>query len=111
MSSDAIQYLIKKYSAIAVKKNPSLNDRKISPHTLRHTAAMRMLSAGADLSSIALFLGHESVETTYIYLSMDMTRMEKILKKIPIVNPKITRYRPKNTIMRFLSDIVKKTVE
>jgi integrase/recombinase XerD len=108
MSPDVIQYLVKKYSKSAAKKCPSLDKKNISPHILRHTSAMRMLASGADLSSIALWLGHESIETTYVYLSMDMPRMEKILKKVPIIKTRTLRYRPKDSIMNFLDDIVKK---
>jgi site-specific recombinase XerD len=108
MSPDVIQYLIKKYSKIAAKKCPSLDKRNISPHVLRHTTAMRMLASGADLSSIALWLGHESIETTYIYLSMDMPRMERILKKLPVIKTRASRYRPKDSVMKFLNEIIKK---
>ena len=108
MSPDVIQYLIKKYSKIAAKNCPSLDKRNISPHVLRHTTAMRMLAAGVDLSSIALWLGHESIETTYIYLSMDLPRMEKILKKSPIIKTKASRYRAKDSVMKFLKEIIKK---
>lgn len=107
MSPDIIQYLLKKYSKIAAKKCPSLDKKNISPHVLRHTAAMRMLASGADLSSIALWLGHESIETTYIYLSMDMPRMEKVLKKLPIIKTRALRYRPKESVMNFLDNLVK----
>jgi integrase/recombinase XerD len=107
MSPDVIQYLVKKYSKIAAEKCPSLDKKNISPHVLRHTTAMRMLASGADLSSIALWLGHESIETTYIYLSMDMPRMEKVLKKLPIIKTRTLRYRAKDSVMNFLNDIIK----
>lgn len=111
MSPDAIQYFLKKYSKEAAKKCPSLDNRNISPHIIRHTTAMRMLASGADLSSIALWLGHESIETTYMYLSMDMPRMERILKKLPLYKTKTSRYRPKDSVMKFLEDIRKRKVE
>lgn len=107
MSPDVIQYLLKKYSKIAAERCPSLHKRNISPHVLRHTTAMRMLASGADLSSIALWLGHESIETTYIYLSMDMRRMEKVLKKLPIIKTRTLRFRPKDSVMNFLNDMIK----
>jgi integrase/recombinase XerD len=108
MSPDIVQYLLKKYSKIAAKKCPSINKKKISPHVLRHTTAMRMLLSGADLISIALWLGHETIKTTYIYLSMDMPRMEGILKKLPTTKTKTLRYKPTDSIIKFLNGILNK---
>lgn len=108
MSPDIVQYMIKKYTKIAAKKCPSLEKRTISPHILRHTTAMRMLSSGIDLSSIALWLGHESIETTYVYLSQDVERMKGILKRLPTIKTKVSRFRMKDSTMRFLKTISKK---
>jgi integrase/recombinase XerD len=68
LSSDAVQYMLTKYVAIARTLCPSLKQKQVSPHVLRHTAAMELLQAGVDCSVIALWLGHESVETTQVYL-------------------------------------------
>lgn len=107
MSPDAFQYLIKKYSQIAARYCPSLIDKKITPHMLRHTTAMRLVQSDVDLSSIALFLGHESIKTTYIYLSANMEMKEKILKKLPILNTKTLRYKPTDPTMKFLKNLSK----
>ena len=67
LSSDSVQYLVAKYAAEARKNCPALVQKRVSPHVLRHTAAMELLQAGIDRALIALWLGHESVETTQIY--------------------------------------------
>lgn len=70
LSSDAVQKLVAKYANAAGKRCPSLNTKRITPHVLRHTAAVRLLQAGVDRSVIALWLGHEQVETTQMYLAL-----------------------------------------
>lgn len=64
LSADAVQHLVRKYVAVARKTCPSLADKRVSPHVLRHTTAMELLQSGVDRTLIALWLGHESVETT-----------------------------------------------
>jgi len=64
LSADAVQHLVTKYAAVAQQTCPSLADKRISPHVLRHTTAMELMQAGVDRTLIALWLGHESVETT-----------------------------------------------
>lgn len=91
MSADAFQYLIKKYIKKVAEKFPSLKLKKITPHALRHTAAMRMKQAGIDLSSIALWLGHESIKTTYIYQSADIEMKKQILQKLKPLRTKASR--------------------
>ena len=73
LSRDAIERRISHYTTLAAKSCPSLNDKNVTAHVLRHTTAMRLLHAGIDTSVIALWLGHVSVETTQIYLHADMT--------------------------------------
>lgn len=109
MSSDSVQYMLKKYTIIAKKKCSSLTHKKVTPHVLRHTAAMRLLQAGVDLSSIAIWLGHESIKTTYIYLSADMEMKKKILKKLNPLKPKTSWFKPNNKIMIFLKSLSKHT--
>src|SRR6202790_4609359 len=81
LSSDAVQYMVSKYSAVAGQKCPALKLKRVTPHVLRHTAAMELLQAGADRAVIALWLGHESVETTQVYLDANLTLKEEILAK------------------------------
>src|SRR6266542_3576470 len=76
LSRDAIEHRIARHAATATTACPSLQAKKITPHVLRHTAAMRLLHAGVDSSVIALWLGHDQIETTQIYLHADMELKE-----------------------------------
>ena len=105
MSPDAFLYLVKKYAQIAATKCPSLVGKKVTPHILRHTAAMRMVQSKIDLASIAMWLGHESIKTTYVYLNANMEMKEKILKKLPPLNTKTARYKPSDPAMKFLKKL------
>lgn len=104
MSPDAVQYLVKKYARKAGGLCSSLRAKKVSPHVLRHTAAMRLLASGAELADIALWLGHESIKTAYIYLSADVQTKEKILKKLHPPEMKLFRYKPNKQLMNFLKN-------
>ena len=102
LSNDGIQYLLKKHVATASKKCPSLCSKRISPHVLRHTSAMELLHAGVDTSVIALWLGHESVETTQIYLEVDLAMKKKILEKTLPHSGKSNHYKPNDALLEFL---------
>jgi integrase/recombinase XerD len=105
LSADSIQYLVTKYAAAARKNCPSLSQKHVSPHVLRHTAAMEMLQAGVDRSMIALWLGHEWVETTQIYLDADLALKEKILARTTPIKAKKGRYRPSDQLLSFLQGL------
>lgn len=105
LSSDGVQYLLAKHVATARTICPSLKDKRVSPHVLRHTAAMELLQAGVDHSVIALWLGHESAETTMIYLQADLAFKEKILDRTKTLNVKAGRYRPGDKLLQFLSGL------
>ena len=105
LSADAVQDLVNKHVAAARLKCPSLLKKRVTPHVLRHTAAMELLQAGVDRSMIALWLGHESVETTQIYLNANLAMKEEILAKINPVNGKPGRYRPTDRVLSFLSSL------
>jgi integrase/recombinase XerD len=94
LSADAVQHLVAKYAAVARQTCPSLADRRISPRVLRHTTAMELMQAGVDRTLIALWLGHESAETTQIYLDANLTIKEEILSKTAPISTKPGRYRP-----------------
>ena len=104
-SADTIQYLVKKYVAIAGETCPSLKVKNVSPHVLRHTAAMELLEAGVDTSVIALWLGHESVETTQTYLHAHLALKEAALEKMNPVKSKPGRFKPEDQLMKFLSEL------
>jgi integrase/recombinase XerD len=105
LSADAVQSLVKKYVALARKVCPSLADKCVSPHVLRHTTAMELLQAGVDRALIALWLGHESVETTQIYLDADLAMKEEILAKTAPIDAKPGRYQATDELLAFLKDL------
>ena len=102
LSVDAVQWLLAKYAPIAARRCPSLAARHLSPHVLRHTAAMNLLQAGVDTSVIALWLGHESVQTTQIYLHADLALKERALSRTTPPNSTPGRYRPPDSMLAFL---------
>ena len=105
LSRDAVEHLVAKHVATAARTCPSLETKKITPHVLRHTAAMELVQAGVDRSVIALWLGHESLETTQMYLHADMSMKEKAMSRTTPVGTKITRYRPDDDLMTFLQSL------
>ena len=105
LSPDGVQYLLSKHVAQARKICPSLEAKRVSPHVLRHTAAMELLQAGVDHSVIALWLGHESPETTHIYLQANLALKEKILEKTKPLNVKVSRYHPSDKLLQFLQSL------
>jgi integrase/recombinase XerD len=105
LSHDALQYLLAKHVATARRQCPSLIRKRVTPHVLRHTAAMDLLQHGVDRSTIALFLGHESIETTSIYLHVDPTLKEQALAKTVPTNLRSRRYRPGDRILAFLKSL------
>jgi len=102
LSADGVQYLLTKHVSAASKTCPSLQQRRVTPHMLRHTTAMELLLAGMDRAVIALWLGHESVETTQIYLDANLAMKEQALAKTAPPEGKPGRYRPDDQLMAFL---------
>ena len=105
LSRDALEHRLATYVAAAARSCPTLANKRITLHVLRHTAAMRLLRAGVDTSVIALWLGHESVETTQIYLHADMAMKERALARTTPLNSVPGRYRPKDAILAFLESL------
>ena len=107
LSADGVQFLLAKHLAAARQKCPSLKNKRVTPHVLRHSAAMELLQAGVDRSVIALWLGHESIETTQIYLDADLALKEKALAKTtPLAKGKTSgRYRPDDKLLAFLKSL------
>jgi site-specific recombinase XerD len=102
LSRDAIEHRLAKHTATAAGRCPSLNAKTITAHTLRHTAAMRLLHAGTDTSVIALWLGHEQAETTQIYLHADLELKERALARTKPPDTTPGRYRPPDQLLAFL---------
>lgn len=102
MSRDAVERLIERHRVRAAEKCPALATKRISPHVLRHTNAMLLLESGIDRSVIALWLGHESVETTDIYLHANLATKEKAIAKTAPPGSRQKRYRPGDRLLAFL---------
>ena len=102
LSTDAVAWLLAKHVATAARHCPSLTGKNVTPHTLRHTAAMRLLHAGVDTSVIALWLGHEAVQTTQIYLHADLALKERALARTTPPRTAPGRYRPPDQLLAFL---------
>lgn len=98
----AVTVLLAKHVARAAERCPSLTTKRVSPHVLRHTAAMRLLHAGVDSSVIALWLGHEAVATTQIYVHADLALKERALARTTPLGTSPGRYRPTDDLLAFL---------
>lgn len=105
LSRDAIEHRVTIHVHSAALRCPSLRTKKITAHTLRHTAAMALLHAGVDTSVIALWLGHEQVDTTQIYLHADLALKEKALARTTPPNTKPGRYRAPDSLLAFLDSL------
>jgi site-specific recombinase XerD len=105
LSADAVALLLEKHIEIATNACPSLKHKHITFHCLRHTTAMDLLHAGVEQTVIALWLGHESVETTQIYLDADLELKEKILARTIPFDTKPGKYRPDDKLLTFLNQL------
>lgn len=105
LSRDAVEHLVDKHITTAQKSATSLKGRNITPHTLRHSAAMELLHAGVDRSVIALWLGHESMETTQIYLHADIQLKVQAMARTTDSRASPPRFRPKDDVLAFLEGL------
>jgi integrase/recombinase XerD len=105
LSRDAVELLIAKHTATAAGDCPSLNSKRVSPHTLRHTNAMLLRAGGNDLATIALWLGHESVKTTSIYEHADPALKEQAIARTAPLGAKPGRYQPNDALLAFLDGL------
>lgn len=105
LSRDAVERLVAKHATAATNSCPSINQKNVTPHTLRHSAAMSLLKAGVDTSVIALWLGHETPETTQIYLHADMTIKEEALARIHQPGTSPGRFQAPDTLLTFLDNL------
>jgi site-specific recombinase XerD len=105
LSVHGVQYLLTKHRMAASKVCPSLKEKRVTVHRLRHTMAMDLLQAGVDRSVIALWLGHESVETTQIYLEATLAMKERALAKTLPPHGRPGRYQPGDQLLGFLNSL------
>jgi integrase/recombinase XerD len=102
LSRDAVALIVARHTTTARQTCPTLSTKIVTPHVLRHTAAMRLLQAGVDTSTIALWLGHERAETTQIYVHADQTLKERALARTTPTGTPAGRYRPPDELLAFL---------
>jgi len=105
LSADGVQYLLAKHVAQASQSCLPLRDKHVTPHVLRHTAAMELLQAGVERSVIALWLGHESIETTQIYLDANLQIKQAALDKVEPLSGRVGRFRPEDQLLAFLQSL------
>jgi integrase len=96
---------VAKYVTLARRRCSSLGSKRITPHTLRHTAAMQLLQRGVDRSVIALWLGHESIETTQIYLHADLRLKAQALARTSLSGQVPRRFSPGDALITFLEGL------
>ncbi len=105
LSRDGVEYILAKHVNTARQYCSSLKRKRVSPHVLRHSAAMDLLQHGIDRSVIALWLGHESVETTQMYLHANLELKEQALAKTAPLNVRAGRFRPDDSLLAFLKGL------
>lgn len=105
LSRDGVAYVVAKHVARARQPCSSLEGKRVSPHVLRHSAAMALLHSGVDCAVIALWLGHESMETTQIYLHASLELKQQALDKTTPTSGAAGRYRPDDALLAFLKSI------
>jgi len=105
LSAHGVHYLLAKHVATATGTCSSLKRKRVSPHVLRHTTAMDLLQQGVEQSVIALWLGHETVETTQVYLDADLELKQRVLDAVTPLNGKPGRYRPDDKLLAFLKGL------
>ncbi len=101
----AVGRLVARHAAVAARRCPSLHAKRITPHVLRHSCAMSLLAQGVDTAVIALWLGHERVETTQIYVHADMSIKERALARTAPPNTTPGRYQPADSLLAFLTGL------
>lgn len=105
LSRSGVEKRLRDAVAAAAEQCPSLRDKTVSPHTMRHTTAMHLLQSGVDITVIALWLGHESTATTHHYVEADLAMKDAALARLPEIPAKSVRFRPKDDLLQFLEDL------
>jgi site-specific recombinase XerD len=102
LSRDAVEHLVARHAVTAARTCPSIAAKHVTPHVMRHSAAMSLLHAGIDITVIALWLGHESPATTRVYLHADMKLKEQALARLAPGSAPEGRYTPPDSLLAFL---------
>ena len=103
LSRNGVDYILKQ--AVTRASCPSLKSKRIHPHVVRHTTGAHLLQAGVDISVIALWLGHESIETTHMYVEADLATKERALQKLAPLGANGMRFRPTDRVLAFLDTL------
>lgn len=105
LSQDGVNYLLQACVARASVKCPSLTTKRVTPHLFRNSAAMHLLQAGVDITVIALWLGHESIQTTHGYVEADLATKEQVLEKVTPAGQSPKRFNADDTLLHFLATL------
>ncbi|MBX9940205.1 MAG: site-specific integrase [Candidatus Obscuribacterales bacterium] len=105
LSADGMQYVVNKHVASASERCPSLKGKRVTPHVLRHTTAMELLQAGVDRAMIALWLGHESLDTTQVHMHANIALKQQILAKTTMPDGLPGFYKPDDRLLAFLRSL------
>jgi site-specific recombinase XerD len=105
LTRSGVRYRLGCLRKIAAETAPSLAKKKITPHTFRHTTALRMLQSGVDISTIAIWLGHESILTTHKYMEADMEMKRKTLERMQDIGHPAYNYTPEASVLAFLDSL------
>jgi integrase len=105
LTRDALERRLAQHVKTAQQACPPLRSKRVTMHTLRHTAAMNLLAAGVDTSTIALWLGHEQERTTHIYLHADLALKQRTLDRITPPHARRGRYRAPDSVIDFLDNL------
>jgi integrase/recombinase XerD len=103
LSTDGANYILQQAVQRAIPSCPSLKAKRVSPHVIRHSTAMHLLQSGVDITVIALWLGHESLETTHGYIQADLRMKEQALGKLAPAGGSLSRFKPDDALLAFLS--------
>ena len=105
LSRNALGQLVNRHAQAAAAGCPSLASKKVTPHVLRHTCAMRLLESGVDVTVISMWLGHESLRSTQVYLAAHLALKEKALARLTPPNTTPRRYKPTDDVLAFLASL------
>ena len=105
LTRSGVRYRLRCLVKKAAEKTPSMRRKTISPHTFRHTVALNLLQAGVDISTIAIWLGHESIETTHKYMAADIEMKRRTLEKIQEPGGNPFKFRPDDAVLAFLDSL------
>jgi len=105
LSADALNRLLQKAVGRASPACADLASKRVTPHVIRHTTALHLLQAGVDIAVIALWLGHESIETTHGYVEADIEMKQRALEKLTPATATVSRFKAGDSLLQFLSKL------